>query len=155
MSLIKKNVIVILTIILILTIAVFVYSYVPADVTEVYNDFLKAFSTGTYDDIDPYLHYEIPEHRILNGKYFSNIANYNIQTWKRLSSNLWLAVTYVQLTNEETGNTCYHFVGMIDGKWRIMLGAHHVPQGLSSGIDLSSYVPENELPMDVDIVPLF
>lgn len=129
-------------------------NHVPPEISGKYQNFLQLFSTGEYVDIDPYLHYEIREHRKLNEKYFVNIANYKIKGWKKLSPNLWMATIYIQLANGEDGEICYHFIGMIDGDWKIMLGAHQVPSDLREGMDLSSYVPENALPIDVEIIPL-
>lgn len=142
----KKFTIIIALIIILITIIVFLEPSPPSEITVMYNDFLSSFSEGTYSDIDPYLHYEIPEHRILNEQYFANISKHDIKNWKMLNSNLWVAKTYIQLDYEEKGNICYHFVGMIEGEWRIMLGQHHVPSELSRGIDLTKYIPANSLP---------
>lgn len=144
----KKHCGIITLVILIITIAVFIGLSPPTEITIMYNEFLSFFSEGTYNDIDPYLHYEIQEHKALNEQYFTNISKHDIRSWKKLNSNLWVVKTYIQLDYEENGNNCYHFIEMIDGQWKIMLGQHHVPPELSGRIDLTKYIPEKALPIE-------
>lgn len=127
---------------------------VPAEIADTYDDFMKAFSDGEYEDIDPYIHYENPEHRQMNLENFHNIQAYQIQSWKKLNANLWVARTTVQLVGDTGWTQCYHFVGRLDGRIQIMLGAHNVPSAMADGLDLSGFVPPNALPPDTEIIPL-
>ena len=58
---------------------------VPAEIADTYDDFLKAFSSGDYEDIAPYLHYENPEYRQMNLENFHNLQAYQIRSFKKLN----------------------------------------------------------------------
>lgn len=142
------------SLILVVLLVSYVYNVqqVPVDVAGVYTDFLNAFSYGNYEDIDAFLHYELPEYRAMNETHFQSIQQYEIRRWEKLNDHLWAATTYYQLEQESEGSICYHFVGEIDGGWKVMLGPHNVPDTLANGADLSRFVPPNALPVDTEIV---
>ena len=145
----------VLIVIIIFFINIFIIkNSVPSNITEFYQDFLTAFSTGTYADIDPYIHYEVPEHKSLNESYFLNIENYKIQSWSKINDKLWEVTTFVQLTGDSVGEECYHFIGNFDGTLKVMIGPYNIPEELSQGGDLSIYIPSDALPPDVIVFPL-
>jgi len=121
---------------------------VPTEIADTYGAFLEAFSSGTCEDTDPYLHYENPEYRQMNLENFHNIQAYQIRGFKKLNANLWIATTSVQLVGDTGWTQCYHFVGWLDGRIQVMLGPHNVPPELVDGLDLSGFVPPNALPLE-------
>ena len=137
-----------------LLLLIFSRNRVPAEIADTYGDFLKAFSSGEYEDIDPYLHYENPEYRQMNLENFHNIQAHQIHSWKKLNDKLWVAKTSIQFVGDTDWSLCYHFVGWLDGRIQIMLGPHNVPPELADGLDLSGFVPPNALPPDTEIIPL-
>lgn len=58
---------------------------VPTEIADTYDDFLEAFSSGDYEDIAPYLHYENPEYRQMNLENFHNLQAYQIRSFKKLN----------------------------------------------------------------------
>lgn len=48
---------------------------VPKDMEEIYNQFIEVFTTGTYEDLAPYLHFEIEEYREMTEEFYDNIFN--------------------------------------------------------------------------------
>ena len=152
----KKTYLVILSLGLAVALLLLVFgrNRVPAEIADTYGGFLEAFSSGEYEDIDPYLHYENPEYRQMNLENFHNIQSYQIQSWKKLNDQLWVAKASVQLVGDTDWTQCYHFVGWLDGRIQIMLGPQNVPSELADGLDLSGFVPPNALPPDTEIIPL-
>lgn len=136
----KKRIIIvslIFAVLAILAILALPRNKVPSDIREMYADFMENFSHGEYKDIDPFLHYEIPECRTLSEECFTNVAEYKIKSWKKLNDDLWMATLYIRTDNEEKGSTGYHFIGKLGDTWKIMIGPYQVPESLSKGLDLS------------------
>ena len=128
---------------------------VPADIASFYEQYLYLYKTGTYADIDPFLHFELPESRELNEEYFKNIQDFQIRKWEKLNTNLWMVSTYVEIDDALGPRMGYHFIGKVDGNLKVMLGKDNVPAVLSGNEDLSKrYTIENSLPMDTVIFPI-
>lgn len=121
---------------------------VPSRISNFYTSFLAAFSTGTYSDIDPYLHYEYPIYRELNESNFHNITSCKIESWSKLSDQLWEVTTLIQLEGETEWRECYHFLGEVGGEMKVMISPDNVPNDLAEELDLSRFVSEDTLPLD-------
>ena len=118
---------------------------VPKEMETYYNQFIEAFSEGTFDDIKPFLHFEIEEYQQLMEHYFSNIRNVQLESWERINDDLWVANTYVETDTEPEGNLTHYFVGKVDGEMRIMIGVFQVPDELADGEDLSRFISPDML----------
>ena len=93
---------------------------VPKEMETYYNQFIEAFSEGTFDDIKPFLHFEIEEYQQLMEHYFSNIRNVQLESWERINDDLWVANTYVETDNRagRQPDTLLSWV-RLDGEMRI------------------------------------
>ena len=117
----------------------------PKEMATYYNQFIEAFSEGTFDDIKPFLHFEIEEYQQLMEHYFSNIRNVQLESWERINDDLWVANTYVETDTEPEGNLPPYFVGHVDGEMRLMIGVFQVPDELVDGEDLSRFISPDTL----------
>ena len=122
-------------------------------IVEFYTDFLHAFETGSYSDIAPFTHFEIPEYQQMVQENFVNIRNYKIDHWDKISDELWVATTYVETAYEPNGIICYHFVGSIENQLYVMIGYRQVPEILSGEKDLSEFSQSNAVDYQ-DLIPI-
>lgn len=118
---------------------------VPKDMEEIYNQFIEAFTTGTYEDLAPYLHFEIEEYREMTEEFYDNICNPRLISWEKIQDDLWVANTYVEQRNIPEGEIANYFVGRIDGELKVMIGVFQVPKDLAGDADLSRFIAPDEL----------
>lgn len=160
---IKRNIVIVLFSVVILIIGACllyvntntVQEDVPTDIASFYEQYLYLYKTGTYADVDPFLHFELSESRKLNEELFKNIQSFQIQKWEKINNNLWMVSTYIEIDDALGPRMGYHFVGNVDGNLKVMLGKNNVPKVLSGNDDLSKrYTIENSLPMDSVVYPI-
>ena len=120
-------------------------SHVPKEMEVFYNQFIEAFSEGDFEDVDPFLHFEIEEYRKLSEQFFVNIQNPRNEGWEKIQDDLWVAHTYVESEIEPEGGVAQYFVGNIDGELRIMIGPFQVPKELAKDADLSRFISPDAL----------
>lgn len=117
----------------------------PEEMEEFYNQFIEAFSEGDFEDVEPFLHFEIEEYRKLSEEFFVNIQNPRNEGWEKIQDDLWVAHTYVESKIEPEGRVAQYFVGYIDGELRIMTGPFQVPEELAKDADLSRFISPDVL----------
>lgn len=118
---------------------------VPVDMEEYYNQFIETFTTGTYEDLAPFLHFEIAEYQEMTEKFYCNISNAHVENWEKIQDNLWVANTHVESAEEPEGLIAHYFVGRIDGELRVMIGVFQVPEDLAGDADLSRFIAPDTL----------
>lgn len=160
-SFIKKHHISLCFIIIVLASA-FIYSQhsykqiIPIEVSSYYEEFLNAYRYGTYDEVDSYLHYEVPEYWQLTEEDFSNIESYEIISWEQLADDLWVVTLNATTSADPEVARWNHFIGYIDAELYVMIGAFQVPDYLSEGTNIAAYIPEGVLsPDSVELFDIF
>lgn len=127
----------------------------PAEVSSLYDEFLRILAVGPEEKVDMYLYYDKPEYKQLSEGAFEPSVESRILRWEELNNSLWSVTTYIRTENQEEGIDCFHFVGIVDGSWKVMIGKHNIPDDLSAGLDLSRFSYEDELPMeDIQFEPV-
>lgn len=142
--------------ILLLTSAMYFFhiSSPPDIVIETYDNFSEAFSSGTFNDIDPYIHTESDVSRAITKDAFVNVHN-EVLKWERIHSKLWVATVFGTSELYPNGEIIYHFVGMINNQWYVMLNVWQIPPSLQDNTDLSKYIRDNDLPPDTTVFPIY
>ncbi len=126
----------------------------PAEVSSLYDTFLSALAVGPEEEVDTYLYYDKPEYKLMSEGTFIPVAESRVLRWEKLKDSLWSVTTYIREENKDEGTNCFHFIGIVDGTWKVIIGKHNVPDDLSEGLDLSRFSYENELPVeDVQYYP--
>ena len=128
---------------------------VPRNISLFYNDFLEAFSKGTFDDIDPYLHFEVSLDHEMTEANFTNLLKYEILSWEKLSDNLWLATTYAETDQVPSGFNCNHFVGYIEKQLYVMIGAYQVPEALLDYETRRRFISDKDITADEIIAKFY
>ena len=129
---------------------------IPDDIKAFYLDFLDSYCNETFYEVDPYLHYEVPEYWKLTEDDFSNITSYQIVRWERLSSDLWVVTLDVTTTTEPEGCRWHHFVGYLNSDLYVMIGVYQIPDSLAKGLNLNRFIPKNTLsPYSAEIFNIF
>lgn len=93
----------------------------------------------SYEDAKPYLNTEFPEYYANAAEEFIKTVDYEIAEAKEINPKL-VAIT-VRCLHEgaEEYDFAYHFVGMIDGEYRVMLAAWEVPEELREDLNQNDY----------------
>lgn len=123
------------------------------EVREFYMEYVEAHAQDKMAATLKYVHFEYES--MLEAE---KANEYNKQTRteildiEQLSSDLWLVQIYYESTITPSGGTAYHFVGMIDGKCKVMKGHLNVPTNLAKNLDLEKYAPDNYVHPD-DVLP--
>lgn len=118
---------------------------VPEEMEAYYNQFIAAFSEGDFEDVDPFLHFEIADYREMTKEFFCNVENPRTECWEKIQDDLWVAHTYVESAVDSEGRVVYHFVGRVDGELKVMIGPFQVPKELYQDADLTKYIPPDAL----------
>lgn len=112
---------------------------VPEQINALYTKFIHAGLEGDNYTFVNLQHFEIPEMKELTEVYFIPVQNWEIIKWEKLSSELWVVESNIQTSDDWDSGTYYHFVGLIDGQYYIMVSTVHIPSELKDNLDVSRY----------------
>ena len=111
------------------------------DVIAFYDDFMDLAKDGWSIAVQLYAHYE-------NEVYLESAVNsdvrvleYEVISTKQLSGKLWEIEVYTESTEIPLGMYCAHYVGIVDGKMRVMISIKNIPEELKEGVELIPYEP--------------
>jgi hypothetical protein len=68
------------------------------------------------------------------------ILDYEFVRWEKISEELWVAWTIISDAQFPDAFETAHFVGLINGEFRVMLRAEQVPETLADWIHLDPFV---------------
>lgn len=88
-----------------------------------------------------YVHYEDPKRLEEVEEISERIFTYEILRIEKLSPKLWAVEFFFTSEVIPLGAYCQHYVGIIGGEYRIMIGLKNIPAELSEGLDLEPYPP--------------
>ncbi len=118
---------------------------VPEEISTFYEEYLTAWKTGSFADVEPYVYYVSDENRQLAEEFFINKDIAQVESWEQINENLWVVAVYLVDDTEPEGSTVYHFVGTIDGQLKVMNNTYVVPDSLKGDADLSRFTDPNSL----------
>lgn len=121
------------------------HNEVPKQAEQVYTSYLETDKTDSYLAVKDYCHYEMKNREEMAAKSTDHIVDYRILEWCKLSDELWAVTAEISTTYQPQMRTVTNFVGIIDGEYRVMTGYRQIPQELKEGIDMSAYIPEDEI----------
>lgn len=114
-------------------------SEIPEEVLDFYTMVLDKGKLGS-EEVIPYFHYEYPEEVELALSSGVLIEKYEIVSVSQVNSELYAFETRIwESRPAETMVTAHHFVGKIDGEYRLMVAYWHVPDELSENLDPKNY----------------
>ena len=111
------------------------------EVLEFYVSFVEMQKIDFIGAYREYGHFEDPEgwEKIENCQEV--IYECEIICVEKMSSNLWTVEFFYKSKEIPLGAYILHYVGVIDGEYRVMNNLRHVPPELSDGLDLKPYWP--------------
>lgn len=126
---------------------------VPDEVKQLYIDYMETIKSDYEKAVNEYCYFEVPIIEELTKQSTEYITEYEILSWQKLSDHLWVVNTFFKTEYIPNGETMFNFIGVIEGKYYVMLNAYQVPVQLRENIDLSQYIPPNVIPYE-DVVGL-
>lgn len=128
-----------LLVILILSVVNMESRKIPPDAETVYLNYLETIKSDFSKAADEYCHFEIPTIKELVMQSNDYLKSYHILKWERLEKNLW--AVNVSIESTYTGmDTIYNFIGLIDGKWYVMLNPSQIPDTILKDVNIDSYL---------------
>ena len=106
-----------------------------------YIRFMELAKNSFAEAAKEYAHYEIEENRILDQQTAERIRTYEIIQCRELSENLWAVEVFFTSDLNIYGGYCEHYVGIVDGEYRVLLATKHIPAELGEGLELEPYKP--------------
>ena len=76
----------------------------------------------------------------------------DILSMEKLNDDLWVLQIYYESLYVPEGEVIYHFVGKIDGEYKVMRNWLNVPAELVQNIDLEQYMPTGEIVSPDEII---
>lgn len=126
-------------------------------VRQVYERFLNmSMDAETFDDAMDMLHYEL-ETDFKDGLRESRdyLTHYEILTQEKINDGLYAFKIYMESEKlNPDGDEMYHFVGRINGAWKVMLALQEIPKDLWENLDVDKYIDPgpNEM-IDENLLP--
>jgi len=124
---------------------------VPAEVLEVFENFMNAFKIGTPEAIN-YVYIEddfIREAFLISG---NRILDYKIENVEMINDKLYAFGILLKLEWYVDFQSGYYFVGLINDNWYLMINVRDVPTELRENLDESRYIRTGEDIVDVEDV---
>lgn len=86
-----------------------------------------------------HVHYESEESRKLALELDDKVLNCQILRVEKLTDQLWEVERFMQTEIGKEGYYDVDYVGMIDGRWWIMLSPRQIPDTLKEGVEIEPY----------------
>lgn len=116
---------------------------VPPSAKAVYLDYLEAIKSDFVRASDEYCHFETPTIKKLVIQSNDYLKSYHIISWEKLGKKLWAVNVSIESTYTGT-DTFFNFIGLIDGKWYVMLNPSQIPAFLLKDTDITPYLTTGE-----------
>lgn len=120
--------------------------------TQFYTSVLDAMEIS-FQEAVPYIHYEREKSLEMAMKDTTILAEYKIQDMREINPNLWVFTTQLRSAGQKEFKTYYHFVGMLDGTYYLMVNTDHIPEELRDGLNPEEYTDPNSLGYDEALLP--
>ncbi len=121
---------------------------IPADVTNLIEEYLAAYREGTDKSVAfTYFNDEFrKEAYIVSG---DKLLDYEIQSIERINDNLYAISILVKTTQTECYmgddlELVYNFTAKIDGQWKYINGVTNIPEDLRENLLVEDYTYQNE-----------
>ena len=130
---------------LLLFCAYFLYQSPNDEVLDFYMEYVEACIEDRIAATKEYVHYEDPA-QLERETADANcpLLKTDILSIEKLSDDLWAIRIYYENLYVPDGDTTYHFVGAIDGEYKVMKNIWNIPPTLSQNLDLESYQPTGD-----------
>lgn len=116
---------------------------IPSEAKTVYLNYLETIKTDFAKAADEYCHFEMPTIKELVMQSNDYLKNYHILRWEKLGKDLWSVNVSIESTY--TGkDTITNFIGLIDGKWYVMLNPSQIPETILNDVDINPYLATGE-----------
>lgn len=116
---------------------------VPKAVQEVYNTTLENWHGDSAEAVMQNLILSNATADVFRDEY-EPILSHQVVAWKALGDKLWMVTAEMEEPYYGIRNVT-HFVVDYDGRYLVVLNPINIPSECSEGIDLSPYMPDNEL----------
>lgn len=113
-----------------------------ADVLAFYLEFWEVFSNCRQDGYRQYCHFENQAlYEELMAKAKQDLLYYEIVRMERLSDELWVFEFFNQTIKRPDGIYQVHYVGNVDGEYRVFLNKDQIPAEIADGVTIPEFEP--------------
>lgn len=113
---------------------------IPKTVQEFYVEFMETAKTDG-SAFARYCHYESEEAQRQAEKGADLIKSYEIYRWGRYSDQLWCVEWFASTAMVPLGQGGVHYIGLINGEYKVILNIDHIPEELKAGCDIEEIEP--------------
>lgn len=107
---------------------------------DVYREYMEAAKSGYAEAQPEFCHFENSEYLQVVMEQTDYVIDYEIISVEPLSEKLWAVnAKTVTLYHKDTWYSFTNFVGLIDGKYKVMVHEAEIPAELKTGIDLQRF----------------
>lgn len=124
-------------------------------IREFYEEFTEMELTDPVRAIEQYVHYEDDASKAIaleQAERGDVDASTEILHMEKLSEDLWAVEISYMIPVAPGRETGYHFVGKVDGAYKVMRNVRGIPEELSRGLDLEPYYPTGEYEFAGDVI---
>lgn len=115
------------------------------EVRNFYMEYVEACIEDRIAATKKYVHYEDPA-QLERETADTNcpLLKTDILSIEKLTDDLWALRIYYENLYIPDGETIYHFVGVIDGEYKVMRNIWNIPTTLSQDLNLDQYQPTGD-----------
>lgn len=115
------------------------------EVCNFYMEYVEVCKKDRMDATTKYVHFENPfEWEIAKQNSHNALLHTDILSIERLSNELWVIHIYYESLYVPDGNKTYHFVGVLDGEYKVMRNSKDIPSYLKQDLSFDQYMPTGE-----------
>lgn len=112
------------------------------EVQNFYMEYVEACKEDRMDATTKYVHFEDPfDWEMAKQTSNNSLLRTDILNIERLSDELWVIHIYYESLYVPDGNETYHFVGVLDGEYKVMRSLENIPPYLKQDLSLEQYIP--------------
>ncbi len=118
---------------------------VPQEAADCYTLFAETAKIDWYSATTKYCFCIVPDTKehLLESNF--RFLDYEMLDWIKLREELWAVQVRISTTQGNHGDeSIFHYVGLVDGEYRVMLNSDQIPEYLQRYVDFGPYEPDNE-----------
>ena len=112
-----------------------------SDAVRCYSMFIDAAMADWSDAVEKYCHFESADNRKLSLEKGTPTRSCEILRVEKLSDQLWEFEVFIKDGLLVDGAYGVHYVGVINGEYRVMVNIEEIPAALKDGVEIVPYKP--------------
>lgn len=115
------------------------------EVRNFYMEYVEACKEDRMNATIQYVHFEDEtDRKVAELNAQCTLLCTDVLSIERLSNDLWVIYIYYENLYVPDGNYTHHFVGVIDGEYKVMRSVRNIPSDLKQDLSFEQYMPTGD-----------